>query len=297
MAKFRRNHTKVGKGGFSIVKIILLVAVVGVVFYIFSTLMSKINFENDFQLSSEELNDEHYFIPSGSNGQIIHRDHYSLSYIEEYEQAEWVAYELTKKSLQLPNVPRAKRFEDDPLVKTGSSTYYDYKNSGYTRGHLAPAGDMAFSKESMSDCFYMSNMSPQLSVFNGGVWNELENLVRDWAYKNKRLIVVTGPIFSDNMKEIKNGVAVPEAYYKVLLDFDDPEKKSIGFVLPHEKSEERMDAYAVSVDKVEELTGLDFFSDLLSDSMEEELESNFNMKEWPLDESLYKQRVNHWNNR
>lgn len=297
MAKFRRNHKKSGNAGVSIIRIILIVVVVGVVFYLLSNLLGKMNFEPDYQLSSDELTDSLYHLPSGSSGQIVHHEHFSLSYIEKYEQAEWVAYELTKASLKKPNVPRAKRFEDDPLVRTGSATYYDYKGSGYSRGHLAPAADMAFSKEAMADCFFMSNMSPQLSVFNGGVWNELENLVRDWAYDNDRLIVVTGPIFSKNMKKIKNGVAVPEKYYKVLLDFDTPDKKAIGFILPHEKSEERMDAFAVSVDDVEAETGLNFFSSLLDSTLEEDLEKSFDMSAWPLDESLYRQRVDHWNNR
>ncbi len=297
MAKFRRNHTKVGNGSTSIIRIILIVAVVGVVFYILSSLLNKINFDPDYQLSSDELRDSLYHLPSGSSGQVIHHEHYSLSYIEKFEQAEWVAYELTKASLKLPNVPRAKRFEIDPSVKTGSARYHDYKGTGYSRGHLAPAADMAFSEQAMEECFFMSNMSPQLSVFNGGVWNELENLVRDWAYKNNRLIVVTGPIFSDEMDKIKGGVAIPQQFYKVLLDFEAPEKKAIGFILPHEKSVEQMSAYAVSVNEVEELTGLDFFEGLISDELEEELEAEFNMNLWPLDKSLYKQRINHWNNR
>ncbi len=297
MAEFRRNHTSKGNTGPAIIRILLIVAVVGVVFYLFSNVMGKMNFDSSYALSSEEINDSLYYAPSLSHGQVVNHTYYSLSYIEEYEQAEWVAYELTKSSLQKPNVPRAKRFEDDPKVRSGSATYYDYKGSGYSRGHLAPAADMAFDKGAMEECFYMSNMSPQLSVFNGGVWNELENLVRDWAYKNGRLSIVTGPIFTEDMKRIKGGVAVPTAFYKVLLDLDAPEKKAIGFILPHEKSVERMSVYAVSVDEVERITGLDFFDQLIGDELEAKLEGQYDMSLWPLDESLYNQRVNHWNNR
>ena len=301
MAKFRQNHTKRGKGPVSAIKIILLVCVLGVAFYYLMQLMNNIKVADPasegYNLSSEELNDSLYFVPSGSNGEIVHHRHYSLSYVEKHEQAEWVAYELTKKSIQQPNVPRAKRFEVDPQVRTGSARYYDYKGSGYSRGHLAPAGDMAFSSIAMEESFFMSNMSPQVSAFNGGVWNELENLVRDWAYKNKRLIVVTGPIFSKGMKRIKGGVSVPGEYYKVLLDFDDPEQKAIGFILPNERSTESISTYAVTVDEVEARTGLNFFDKLLDEEKQVELESSYDLSKWPLDKKLYDKRVNVWNNR
>ena len=301
MAKFRQNHTKRGKGPVSAIKIILLVCVLGVAFYYLMQLMNNIKVADPasegYNLSSEELNDSLYFVPSGSNGEIVHHRHYSLSYVEKHEQAEWVAYELTKKSIQQPNVPRAKRFEVDPQVRTGSARYYDYKGSGYSRGHLAPAGDMAFSSIAMEESFFMSNMSPQVSAFNGGVWNELENLVRDWAYKNKRLVVVTGPIFSKDMKRIKGGVSVPGEYYKVLLDFDDPEQKAIGFILPNERSTESISTYAVTVDEVEARTGLNFFDKLLDEEKQVELESSYDLSKWPLDKKLYDKRVNVWNNR
>lgn len=301
MAKFRQNHTKRGKGPMSAIKIILLVCVLGIAFYYLMQLMNNIEVSDPanegYNLSSEELNDSLYFVPLGSKGEVIHHTHYSLSYVEKHEQAEWVAYELTKKSIQKPNVPRAKRFEVDPQVRTGSAKYYDYKGSGYSRGHLAPAGDMAFSSEAMEESFFMSNMSPQVSAFNGGVWNELENLVRDWAYDNKRLIVVTGPIFSQGMKHIKGGVSVPKEYYKVLLDFDDPEQKAIGFILPNQRSEESISTYAVTVDEVEARTGLNFFDKLLDEEKQVELESSYDLSKWPLDKKLYDKRVNVWNNR
>jgi len=301
MAKFRQNHTKNGKAT-SMVKVILFIAILAaVLFYLMQSLnnidFGEGNLDGDYTISSEELSDSLYFIPTGSTGEIVHHTHYSLSYVEKYEQAEWVAYELTKKSIQVPNVPRAKRFEDDPLVSTRSETFYDYKGSGYSKGHLAPAGDMAFSKEAMEESFFMSNMSPQVIPFNGGVWNELENLVRDWAYKNKRLIVVTGPVFSNGMKKIKGGVAVPGEYYKVLLDFDNPDQKAIGFILPNKKSSQPMQDFAVSVDEVERRTGLNFFDNLMDEEKQAELESEFDLSKWPLDKKLYDKRVNVWNNR
>lgn len=309
MAKFRQNHERGSKSrGVSLIKIILFVAILLVVLFYLSKLMSNINFDETiatnkadqvavFDFSKDSEKGEVSYYPGNSKGELVEHEHYSLSYVEEFEQAEWVAYRLTKESIRRPNVPRAKRFNDDPLVSTKSATYYDYKNSGYSRGHLAPAGDMAFDEKAMQESFYMSNMSPQLSSFNGGVWNELENHVRDWAYKNKELHVVTGPIL-DNISEYigDSRIGVPKYYYKVLLDIEKPNVKAIGFVLPNEKSEKHMREYALSVDEVEALTGLNFFEMLLGES-QEKIESTYDIADWPMDQKLYKQRIEHWNNR
>ena len=158
---------------------------------------------------------------------------------------------------------------------------------------------MAFSQEAMEASFLMSNMSPQLSSFNGGIWNELENLVRDWAYKYEEVYVVTGPVLDEKLKTRigENQVAVPEMFYKVIMDIRGPDRKAIGFILRNEMSEERLEKYAVTVDEVERLTGLDFYTFLLEDAEEEALESVFDVNKWKFDEQLYQKRVNHWNNR
>ena len=76
-----------------------------------------------------------------------------------------------------------------------------------------------------------------------------------------------------------NGVDVPKRYYKVILDYVEPELKAIGFILPNEKSSLPLSVYAVPVDQVEDVTGLDFFY-LLEDGQEERLESEEIINEW-----------------
>lgn len=305
MAKFRQNHARNTRGASNMIRVVIFLAVIGgILVYLLRNMGNFVDFktnknDSSYTLTTDEVRDSLYYIPSNSSGQIVKHKHYTLSYIEKYEQAEWVAYVLTKPSLQKPNVPRAKRFNQDPKVSTKSAHYYDYKGSGYSRGHLAPAGDMAFSTEAMQASFNMSNMSPQKIPFNGGIWNELENHVRDWAYKNKRLFVVTGPIFQKNMKYIgrKNKVAVPAYFYKVLLDIDSPKQKAIGFILPNEKSDEPLENFAVTVDEVERQTGLNFYDFLIDEAMQEQVESSFDIAKWPMSKSLYKKRVEVWNNR
>lgn len=214
--------------------------------------------------------------------QIIKHTGYTLSYNEEYEQPSYVAYELTAKEVD-GGYDRADSFKADPAVKTGSATLADYKGSGYDRGHMAPAADFKWSEEAMSDTFYLSNMSPQVGAFNRGIWADLESAVRTMAYENGSVYVVTGPVLTDGPYETigENKVAVPKRYYKVILDYTDPEIKAIGFVLPNASKTGELSDYVLTVNEVEEITGLDFFP-ALPDEVEEIIEGNVDLSLWSL---------------
>lgn len=208
---------------------------------------------------------------------------FALAYDEQHEQAAWVAYRLTAQG-KTPRHERYDRFMADDKVSTGSAHPNDYTNSGYDRGHLAPAGDFSTDKEALKETFYMSNMSPQKPAFNRGIWSKLENQVRDWAEDNQDIWVVTGPVLR-NQKRLKkigeNKVSVPRYYYKVILDAREPDIKMIGFVLENQGSSKELSNFVVPVDSVEGLTGLDFFP-MLPDQLEENLESQHNTGNWDI---------------
>ncbi len=254
--------------------------------------------DGEYEIPEAHHPDERFYIPYSENDHIIHHTHYSLAYNEKHEQADWVAYELTKASLVKPNVKRERNFRPDHKVETKSALHRDYSHSGYTRGHLAPAGDMAFDETAMKESFFMSNMSPQIESFNGGVWNELEQAVRDWAYDNERVFVVTGPVLNNEIiKKIgDNKVSVPKYFYKVVLDINGKEKKGIGFILENDRSDIHLREYAVSIDSVEALTGIDFFPDIMMDQLEEDLESNFDVRDWRFEEGRFRSRNKRWDN-
>ncbi len=215
---------------------------------------------------------------------IVTHTGYTLSYNEEHEQPNWVAYELTPAEVYGAE-DRGDNFRIDPTIATGSATLDDYRSSGYDRGHLIPAADLKWSAEAMSDSFYMSNMSPQAPQFNRGVWGSLEAVVRNMAVQEGGICVVTGPILTDGPYETigKNKVSVPKQYYKVILDYSGPEYKAIGFILPNEGSKRPVADFATTVDAVEAATGLDFFP-LLEDSMETSLEASVNPSQWSFKE-------------
>lgn len=210
---------------------------------------------------------------------IVRHTYFTLSYNENYEQANWVYYSLTDRMVLNSGQERSNNFKMDKLVVSISAKSSDYTKSGYDRGHLCPAGDMGFDAVAMEESFLMSNISPQEPDFNRGIWKELESAVRDWAKKKRQLYVVTGPVFMDSKGTIgKEEVLVPGYFFKIIYD-PTGEHKMLAFVLPNKKSDRLLPDFAVTVDKAEQLTGFDFFSQL-PDELENKLEGKVQLAGW-----------------
>lgn len=235
-------------------------------------------------LFSQQINFSNLEIPQlNKNEYIISHCGFSLCYKEEYEQAKWVAYVLTAKET-VSLYKRSNKFYSDPAVKTGSASDHDYKRSGYDRGHLAPAGDMSYSANSMLHSFYYSNISPQEPGFNRGIWKKLEEQLRNWANDYDSIYVVTGPVLSRNLPYIGYKVAVPEYFYKVVLRYTNNNFEGIGFILPNRSSKSSLIPFAVCIDSVESFTNINFFPSL-PDNIETTVERYVNTNNW------------HWNSK
>ena len=243
------------------------------IFFIFQTLIF-----GQQEYKSTHINK--FEIPkTNAKDQVIIHTGYSLLYNEKHEQASWVAYELTKEETD-KRFARTNKFIPDPDVNTGSANDKDYKGSGYDRGHLAPASDMGWSSTTMAESFFYSNMSPQVPSFNRGIWKKLEELVRTWAIENNSIYIVTGPVLKNGLTTIgADKVSVPKYYYKVILDYGEPSIKGIGFIVPNSGSKVSLQNYAVSIDSVEKVTGIDFFP-LLVDKEEGIIENTFCINCW-----------------
>ncbi len=218
-------------------------------------------------------------MPSTNSDQFLCRDGYAVGYNYDTKNADWVAYHITAESVNITN-KRSNTFkEDTEMPDYARSTLADYKGSGYDRGHLAPSATMDFTRESMKQSFLMSNMSPQLPGFNRVGWRVLEEHVRDLANEYNELYVVTGPIYQGNEGTIGNGVVIPSAFYKVILDpsFDE----AIAFIVPHrDVSSSELANFITTIDEVERQTGLDFFAQT-PDSIEDNMESVKWEEMWP----------------
>ncbi|EPF7978062.1 DNA/RNA non-specific endonuclease [Vibrio harveyi] len=218
-------------------------------------------------------------MPSTNSDQFLCRDGYAVGYNYDTKNADWVAYHITAESVNITNKRSNSFKEDTEMPGYARSTLADYKGSGYDRGHLAPSATMDFTRESMKQSFLMSNMSPQLPGFNRVGWRVLEEHVRDLANEYNELYVVTGPIYQGNEGTIGNGVVIPSAFYKVILDpsFDE----AIAFIVPHrDVSSSELANFITTIDEVERQTGLDFFAQT-PDSIEDNMESVKWEEMWP----------------
>lgn len=212
---------------------------------------------------------------------LLSRTGFSIGYSQKYRQAIWVSYILTAEQLEKKQIDRINVFQVDPAVKYHPVLPQNYSGTGYDRGHLAPAADMTYSVETMKYSFFMTNISPQIPGCNRGIWRRVENQVRRWAFKEKSLSVITGPLFKDEGKTLGNTeIPIPYAFYKVILDVTPP-MKMIAFLIPNKTTKRRIQSFVVTVDDIEKLTGYDFFSKL-PDGMENELESKSDFFIWQL---------------
>lgn len=215
---------------------------------------------------------------------IVHRG-YRLSYNADYKVPNWVFYELTRDELKGP-YSRSDKFTPDPEIRLAQSAQLaDYRRSGYDRGHIAPANDFTWDGDAMDESFYLSNMCPQTHAFNAGIWKTLEETVRRWADRDSAICIAAGPVltpagFPDEVTTIGAGdIVVPQYFYKVILAPFGPRPRAIGFIFPHANSRRPLADFAVTVDSVERMTMIDFFS-VIPDDVEDAIEAAFDSRDW-----------------
>jgi endonuclease G len=211
--------------------------------------------------------------------EIIQHSAITIGYNEDHEVPQWVAYVLRKEHLR-DCFDRSENFREDVTVRTGSALPTDYRSSGYDRGHIAPAGDMKWSKQAMEESFYMSNITPQSPGMNRGRWASLELLVRAWAKEGDETIIVSGPVLQANLPQIgSTGVSIPAEHFKVLLRSRGGHLAAIAFVMSQNPTATGLQAYALPVRTVEELTGLNFFPHL-SVTEQDRVEQRIAWEQW-----------------
>ena len=217
---------------------------------------------------------------------------YSLEYSYKYKHAYWIAYRFDNTTGG--NVGRNEAYKPDPeLPSQYAAKHNDYTNSGYTRGHLCASSDRQYSKEANQQTFYMSNISPQSgNGFNqsGSAWNTGEDKVQAWGYNISRstdtLYVVKGGTIGEGMIKgyIKNEIAIPKYFFMAVLFRSGDNYKAIGFYMPHENLKDDPDKkdpkkYLMSIDALEQETGIDFFHNL-PDNIENTVEATYNVNDW-----------------
>jgi len=200
------------------------------------------------------------------NNQYLCRVGYAVNYNYNTKVAYYAVEHIVPANL-VKNAPRKDDFREDPEVPAQHrQTLADYTGMGYDRGHVAPAADMTFNAQAMSESFYLTNMMPQVPGNNRGIWKYLEENVRYWAQVKGEVYVITGALFEGEVK-MMNKVAIPSHVYKIVID---PKSgKQIAYLFTNEKLDPKLiDNYAVSVASIEQRTGINFSPALTNNSAE-----------------------------
>lgn len=214
---------------------------------------------------------------------IVEYEGYTSSYDMFTKTPEWVAYELTKDETYGDAAREGKFFSPDERVLLPQPDDYDYRGSGWTRGHLAPAADFRWSDDAMWDTFHFTNCCPQDKDLNEGMWNTLEKKCRTWARRYGSVYIVTGPVIGKNIYGTigKNKVTVPDAFFKAVMVHDGSHWQSIAFIMNNSNRNANMQKCAMTIDELEDVTGFDFFA-AMDDNIEAEAEKSYKLSFWKL---------------
>lgn len=241
--------------------------------------------------------------PASITSQLIRHKAYSTSYNSDYKIPNWSFYELLATETE-GRLPRSDEFQPDPSIPSRqASQLTDYRGSGFDRGHMAPSMDFNWDESIENESYYLSNMCPQDHEFNSGIWLDLEHQVRRWARRDSAICVACGPILPCKDKDGKlinpvtgneyhittigrSKVLVPEHFFKVILSPFGDHPKAIGFIMPNENVLRRdgrgnapIKDFAYNIDRVEEITGIDFFA-ILPDDVEDKIEKWYEKDDW-----------------
>ena len=220
-------------------------------------------------------------IPDTLPSRILKRYGYTVSYNEVTLQPNWVMWRLTDEHADGP-YPRLRNFHEEEDVPLPRAMLEDYRGSGWSRGHMCPAGDNKWDERAMYESFSLVNVCPQNASLNSGVWNSIEMTCRKWAKKYGCVYIVCGPIFFKSQEHERiglNQIPVPEAFFKVILCVDGPTPKGIGFVCRNTDGNRKKDLDVNSIRQVERITGYRFFP-RLDDSIKSLVYDRANIDEW-----------------
>lgn len=221
---------------------------------------------------------------------------YAVGYDPKFKIPVWVQYRLNRANSENNSFDRTNSFDEDGEVRPQArATLDDYAGSGYVRGHMAPAEDMRWNEEAEEQSNLLTNISPQIgATYNGSIWKTIENRVRSWVRDRGDLTIICGPVFEaqERVQAIEeqpvtdrqmlynvigeNDVAVPTAFFKIIVDMRNQQRPDvIAFLVRHFETatdqDRRVETYLTSINRIEELTGLDFLTNL-PENVQEEIE-------------------------
>ena len=239
----------------------------------------------------------------GNNVIIVHKtdDAYGLNFCTEWDydkmSQRWSCYQMYKGY-----TGNAGRYEGNPQypfdedlqaieAKTGLTMYWDqdyFRSSGYDHGHICPSADRQYSTAANKQTFYLTNMQPQYPQFNQKLWAKMEDRMRKWIANSPAtdtMYVCKGGTIDDEaniIERVKDKLIVPKYFYMAILYKNAEGYKAIAFWAENinvDHSGDDLRDYVMSIDRLEEMTGIDFFCNL-PDDIENKVEANTYTQSW-----------------
>lgn len=212
---------------------------------------------------------------SGAGARVLTNRGYVVGYSDALGNPLWAAYRVQ----DLPKIPpaprRPEKFEIDRRTAARIAPD-DYAGSGFDRGHLAPNYAIAthYGAAAQRETFLMSNVSPQRHALNAGLWRELEErIATNYPARYQEVWVITGPVFAAAPRTLRHGVAIPDAFFLIVVDEHEGKLRTLALIVPQEAPAHADPAqYLTTIDDIQRRTGLDFLSEL-DDAAEREVES------------------------
>ena len=275
-------------------------------------------FTEAWRLEYPQLSENVSTTGNATNSQIVVKktDDYGVTYSVEWDNAKvanrWTCYQLHEGNT-LSATDRNDDFKADPDV-FNSATLADYRNSGFSRGHLCPSADRQCTVEQNKQTFYLTNMQPQWQKHNGGLWKNLEDLVRNFATDDSKtnahcdtLYIVKAATITDKVtindveedgiyadrcvggEGYDHELIVPKYFYMALLHYNKATDTyhAIAFWTLHQDANDtnkNYGDYAITIDELEKRTGIDFFCNL-PDEVEKAVEAEIDLNVWKLSTS------------
>ena len=220
----------------------------------------------------------------------------------------WVAYEIKRYPGQLPDPPKhpSTWITDRTLFTQGiaprDDSYHYSENRqrespkslqlGFDRGFMCMRlHALRLGEDAYWNAHTLLNACPQKSKLSRGIWLDLGRKIADWADDFGSLWIITGPVIYNNKPLMWLGqkgevpVAIPDAFFKIVARIRDGRPQVLAFIYPQEGIAYKRTGgydhtpYLTSVDVIEALTGLDFFSEV-PDHVESEIERVVQIRLW-----------------
>jgi endonuclease G len=191
---------------------------------------------------------------------VLNHTYYTSTFIKSKHIPLLVEYTLTKEMLSCTKkIKRKNNFAPDPNLPNATNIDKDYKKSGYDRGHNMSAGNNTCNVVGMNECFYFSNMFPQIHSLNAGVWKKLEDLERAEAKQYGKIKVFIGSI--GEIKKIGiDSVVVPAYCWKII--YIESENIYECYIFPNTKPvSSDYTSYKVTLTEIEQKTKIKFDKD------------------------------------